>query len=770
MRQIKKIAMIGAGSWGTAVAKNIAESKPHLTVIMWAYEKSVAASINSKHENSEFLPEILLPANIIATNVLKEAVEGSDVIILSTPSKAAFDVSQKMARYITGDMYVGFLTKGFCKIQGEVLTISQTMEKAIPHMAGKITAISGPSHAEEVSRRFHTCLNVGSLSAESRSVMAELLNSEYVQARETEDIRAVEVGGTLKNPAAIAAGMISALPRCGDNLAGALISEALKEMVLLGKIFGISEEAIMDISGLGDLVATALSVHSRNRRFGSDIAGQIIKKGGTLNIWDRVVLRIRPASVIERIGGKVNYLAEGAYAIEPLIELAENAHVPIPVYRALYEVLLNKKDPSLLIETIKNPARFDELFFNTKIQISQRKRGLERIKGTVFREMIISRVMDKFVSKQKNRFLPYNPDDIIQEIREYAASGSRTDSNEKQIISSLTKEKYSESLRPLVELYIDGISDNYAPAFKWITIIFLFFIRMVNTLRGKHGRLITSGREAEIKKIGKHVNILYVNSCTGVFDSFMIMLAIAMKGLPFPRFFVSSEIYSGRDRFLIKRCGGFIVDKERLDNTVYRETLVQYMSTMAGHGVPMLYSASYSRGVEIGEGRDAFIAAVSECMYKHTAEVALVPVEVSYLGKPAGLRDGAIRYRELVSDVTQVHFSMPLLLSEYTKRPYIIMGIPSIVMGTWDKDRKIFPHYIICRILADSNYTIRSDTLLKLVKDRMLKAGRQFDYSPAKIVKKGLRYLEKNSIVSTSNGLVNADDRSLVEYYAKLLP
>ena len=140
-------------------------------------------------------------------------------------------------------MAVGFLTKGFCKIQNEVLTISQAIERAIPALAGKVVAISGPSHAEEVSRRYHTCLNVGGQCAETRTVMAHLLDSEYVQCRETDDIRAVEVGGTLKNPAAIAAGMISALPRCGDNLAGALISEALREMVRLGELFGVNAGA-----------------------------------------------------------------------------------------------------------------------------------------------------------------------------------------------------------------------------------------------------------------------------------------------------------------------------------------------------------------------------------------------------------------------------------------------------------------------------------------------------------------------------------------------
>jgi glycerol-3-phosphate dehydrogenase (NAD(P)+) len=766
MRQIKKIAMIGAGSWGTAVAKNIAESKPHLTVVMWAYEKSVAASINSVHENTEFLPGVKLPANIIATNVLKDAVDGSDVVILSTPSKAALDISQKMARYIAADMHVAFLTKGFCKIQGEVLTISQTMERAIPQMAGKIVAISGPSHAEEVSQRYHTCLNVGSRSAESRGVIAELLNSEYVQARETEDIRAVEVGGTLKNPAAIAAGMISALPRCGDNLAGALISEALKEMVRLGKLFGISEEGIIDISGLGDLVATALSVHSRNRRFGSDIAGQIKKKGRTLNLWDRIVLRVRPSSVIERMSGKMNYLAEGAYAIEPLIELAESAHVSIPVYRSLYEVLLNKKDPSLLIETIKNPAKFDELFFNTKIQISDRKRGLEELKGAVFRDMIITSTMDKFVSKQGTQLLPYLPDDVISSIREHASVV--TNDREKQIINNLTKDSYAESLRSLIELHVDGITDNYSPVFKWIIMVFLFLIRALNTVLGKKGRLMASGHMAEIKKLSKSVNVLYVNSSAGIFDPFMIMLSIVKKGLPFPRFFVSSEVAGLRDRFILKRCGGFVVDRSRLDDDLYRETLVQYLSTMAGHGVPMLYTAPYKQGQQVA-ARDEFLSAITECLYKHTAEVALVPVEVSYLGKPAELENGTIRYRDLLTDVTHVNFSRPLLLSEYTKRPHMIMGIPSTVMGTWEKDRKLFPHYIICKILADSNYTIKTDALLKQIKSYTSKAGRQFDYTPSKLIKKGLNYIEKNSIASVTNSTVTADDRAAVDYFARML-
>jgi len=759
--------MIGAGSWGTAVAKNIAESKSHLTVVMWAYEKNVAASINAQHENSEYLPGIQLPATIAATNTLKDAVEGSDVVILSTPSKAAYDISQKMAPYITADMYVGFLTKGFCKIQGQVLTISQTMERAIPQMAGKIVAISGPSHAEEVSHRFHTCLNVGSASEEARSVMAELLSSEYVEARETENIRAVEVGGTLKNPAAIAAGMISALPRCGDNLAGALISEALKEMVILGRIFGITEEALIDISGLGDLVATALSGHSRNRRFGSDIATQIIRKGRTLTLWDRIVLRIRPSSVIERMGGKMNYLAEGAYAIEPLIELAEASHVPIPVYRSLYEVLLNKKDPSLLIETIKNPAKFEEIFYNTKIQIKGRTKGLEQLKGAVFKEMIIAQVMERFVAKQGARLLPHRADEVIDDLRVFASSGSAGE-EERRIIAGMTQTTYGDSMRRLIEIYTDAIADNYTPVFKWIMAMVIFLLRFVAALTGRRGRLIVSGHAGEIKKTSRSVNVIYVNRYKGMTDSLLILLSIMMKNLPFPRFYVDTEAAGLRNRFILKRCGGFVIDRLKLANPAYRETIVQYLATVAGHGVPMLYSVSYDREAENERDHDEFLMALAECLYKHTAEVALVPVEVSYLGKGVG-KTGSIRFRDLISEVTRINFSKPFMLSEYTRRPHMIKGLPDTVRNIWASDLKIFPHYIICKILAGNGHSVRNDALVNLARQFMSKSPLQFDYNPSTMVKKGIRYLEKNNLISVANGQAVSIDREAVEKFAAIL-
>lgn len=767
MRQIKRVSIIGAGSWGTAVAKSIAESKPHLAVVMWAYERPVAASINSSHENAEFLPGTQLPASITATNDLEEAVKGTDVVILATPSKAAYDVCRKMAKHVTGEMYVGFLTKGFCKIDGQVLTISQAMERAMPRTAGRIVAISGPSHAEEVCRRFHTCLNAGSESEEARTVIAGLLTSEWVQCRTTADIRAVEVGGTLKNPAAIAAGMISALPRCGDNLAGALISEALKEMVRLGRVFGISEDGMIDISGLGDLVATALSQHSRNRRFGRDIAGQIMTKGNALNLWDRIVLRVRPYSVIERMGGKFHYLAEGAYAIEPLIELAEKEKISIPVYRALYEVLLNKKDPSLLIETIKNPERFNELFFSTKIQIAGRKRGLETIKGKAFREHIIAMTMERFVAKKNDGLLPYGTGDVIHaltdSLREQGITGA-----EAAIIRGMNSDNYGDSISRLAGMYIDDIADSYSTWFKWLCLIGFAFSRIGSLFMKRTNGLVVSGPLDEIRRVGRQVTILYAAPVQDRRDAMFAAMSIARSRLPFPRFQVDAGL-GARERLLLKRCGGFTIDRNKLDNMVYRETLVQYLSTMAGHGVPVLSMLPIGTEATAQGERNVLVSAITECMYRHAAELALVPFGVSYLGRP-GDGGAAPSFRDLLSATAWVNFSKPIRLSEYTKQPHMMVGLPGIVAGIWEKERKILPHYLLCKALAEHGFSLKQADAIVFVKKYMRRAGRRFDHNPARTVRKGLAYLEESGVATADGVTIEAADREMVSYYAGLVP
>lgn len=633
---VKKVSIVGAGAWGTSIAMLIADAHPEVKISMWAYEKHVAASINKNSENSEFLPGKKLQETISATNSLREAVYGAEIIILATPSKVVPDICLKLKKKITGDIVLGFLTKGFCKIGTETVTISSAIEHYLPDFKDKTVAVYGPSHAEEVSNRFHTCMSIASRSKDARDLMIRLLTSYYMECRGTDDIIGVELGGTLKNPAAIAAGIISVLPGCGDNLSGALIAESLKEMLSLAEVFNARPETIIDISGLGDLVATSLSPHSRNRRFGIDIAKQIIKEGGTLSIYDKFLLRIRPRKVFERMSRNLQYLAEGAYAIEPLIEFSEKHNISIPVYHSLYEVLLNKKDPSLLIETIKKPDKFNEARRSTGIIIKERKRGLEKVNSSVFRDIIIDRTVNAIQKQQEAG----GKTGIIESLNKNPYPVSEKES---QLIEKFrSNENNSEALKGLALLYADEIIDHYKPA---VSYIYRNYISVYDRLKGIFG-----GKKLTVNYIERgsgtkeFENIIYLPYNCNEDESILFTSMIKKLGYTFPRFHVENDGSMGIfKKKILRSAGAYILQKYKLENDIYRQTFFSYIITMLEHGIPVMYRAYPVRNREYAV---QFFENVLKMMYEHTVEVKILPIKLD-------------SYNTLISD--------PIALSEYTK-------------------------------------------------------------------------------------------------------
>jgi len=768
--QFKKISIIGAGSWGTSIALTIAETYPDITVCMWAYEKNVVSSINNRHENLQFLPNVVLPTNIRATGSIREAVSDSDVILISTPSKVIPDITQRIHKHLNPKSHVGFLTKGFCKYQDEVLTISQTIGKIIPELKDRVVAVYGPSHAEEVSLHYHTCLNVAGKNVTSRKIFIHFLSSHSIQCRETDDIIGVEMGGTLKNPAAIAAGMISVLPNCGDNLSGALISEALKEMLKIGRLFNVRDETIIDISGLGDLVATALSDHSRNRRFGKDIGLQIIEKGNALRFFDRVLLRFKPQFVLEKMSENLHYLAEGAYAIEPLIELAEANGISIPVYRSLYEVLLNKKDPSLLIETIKNPDKFEEIYRRTKIQISDKKKGLENVGGRAFRSIIEGRVLSSFIAADgSSSDTPIPLESVIENFNELrnqtSLYGSSVEENKR--LNAITDKNYEKPLTRLINHYVDDVADLYSVFFNRTAMILLSFLRVINRLSGNGGILDVYGDVDQIRNLSDMGNPLYVCSYTSVSDLFLLIFSIKKARLPFPRFMVSGDkVKTSLEKMAIKLMGGFIIDTSKINNVVYREVVKQYLSTLTENGVPFLY---FPESVQNGMGADSFYSMISDIIFRHTVEIILIPMELSYAHSMDESILSLLALRTHMSRSAMINFSEPAFLSEFTRETESLTTLGEKVQKIWKRDKKIFPHVMIAKILQDNTYEIE----LKQLESASYKYFRILQVSPPSKMKKfinaGVSFLKKEKTVMKENGMLKVLKRMEIDNYAALL-
>jgi len=779
----RSVAILGAGSWGTSVAKVIAENNAGINLVMWAYEKSVVKTINELHKNTLYLPDVDLPVNITATGNLKEAVSGSQIIILATPSKVAYETCLKIRKSIPEGAHFGFLSKGFCRVDNRIYTLSEAIAHAIPGVKGRIAAIYGPSHAEEVCRGYHTCLMVAAESEVTRNAISEIITCGYVECRQTDDIRGVELGGTLKNPAAIAAGILSVLPKCGDNLAGALMAEALKEMLLMANALHARNETVIDIAGLGDLIATSLSDHSRNRKFGKDIARQILRTGSSVSMYDRIVMRFRPEFVLEKMSKRLNYLAEGAYAIEPLIELARDRGITIPVYQSLYEILLNNKEPRLLIETVKNPERFEEIYSETKIHVTRKKRGMERARGTFFSSITAKAVEEKIISDESLK------QELIRWARELRASspggnvpeGLAGEYTEKELslLRGLETGDFGRNISALSSLYVKSVTDRFSfPVSRFYFGVLRLRNYMGNALKREYGKGIfrsnisISGDIAAIRKAIRTSNVVYLPVARDEYDFLFVSLALRRMRLLAPRFMVNADIARGWfRRMMLRLAGGFIVNMRKLDDPLYREVVKSFISMMIQYGVPVMFSPELvpSQDGTIQAVEEDFFSVVIDTLYQSTEEIAIMPITLSYYEKPfhegAGDAAGLFSFGKVFDNSLKLHFSEPLLVSEYSHSAHFQKRVLDVLRQRWLRDMYSYPHHIFCRILSENSYEIRVGDAKKLVKQFLHANKLEGSVRHKDIMRKGMEFVLRRDIGTVDDKVLRIHDKDLCDYY-----
>jgi len=783
---IKNVAVIGAGAFGTSIARTICEKRPDINLKLWAYEKELPETINTYHINNLYLSDVVLPNNIVAVHNLTEAVRDAQVVIFATPSKVLYDISQRIKKVIQRNTYIGYLTKGFCRVHNKILPMSKALANVFPSHKNLIVAVYGPSHAEEVSKDFHTCLNVASVSGKSRKVFVDLLSCEYISCLETDDIVGVDLGTTLKNPAAIAAGILSVMPKCGDNLTGALISEALNEMIRFAKVFNAREETIIGIAGLGDLVATALSEHSRNRRFGRDIANQILSSGISFNLLDRLIMIIKPDYGFEKMSEKFNYLAEGIYVIEPILELAEKYKISMPVYKSLYEVLLNKKDPKLLIETVKNPGKFDQMVGETKIYVTEKKRGLEKKRGGIFKKPILKRSVSNILNNPafeselvnfRNAFLK-----SYEENKNLKKNDPDFSQKEYDLFRKINFNNIDKELSHICKLYIEDISDNfnylaYKIIIKIIKIINFFYILLIKSHSEKvlENNIKLSGNYNKLKKINNTSNVVYVSTYRSYLDFAYINMAVDRYGLYIPRFFIERKVLKSKiKKYFLNLMGAYCIDSEKLVNPIYREVAQNYLATLIEHGIQILFfpEVHLSKNGAIGEINKEFLSTIMNALYKNTEEIALIPIEVSYYKKPEGVyyngSNNEVSIKRILDNRIKINFSDPIFVSEFSNSENMVSMLSENIDKKWRSDSHIFPHYILCKIIKDNNYQLNLDKAYELVLESLRKYNIK-KYKTKNVLKKGVVFILKNNMGTINDKELLIFNKEEIDYYSNLI-
>ncbi len=329
-----KVSVIGAGSWGMAIAK-VLETNGH-DVIVWSHREEEARKLQEKRENESKLPGVRLSERTLFTSELKTAVTERDLLVLAVPSTAVRGTARLMASYVKKGQIIVNLAKGI--EESTLMILTDIIEEEIPGANGAV--LSGPSHAEEVGKGVPTTVVAGARDRETAEYIQNIFMNEVFRVYTSPDMLGIELGGAFKNVIALAAGVADGLG-CGDNTKAALITRGITEMSRLGVAMGGHIETFNGLTGIGDLIVTCASVHSRNRK-----AGYLIGQGRNM----------------QEAMDEVKMVVEGVYSAKAARILSQKYGVNMPIVEKVNQVLFENKpareamaDLMLRDKKIENP-------------------------------------------------------------------------------------------------------------------------------------------------------------------------------------------------------------------------------------------------------------------------------------------------------------------------------------------------------------------------------------------------------------------------------
>jgi len=331
---LKTVTFLGCGSWGGALGKLLSEKG--LGVTMWHRNLDVVNHLKDA-KTHYLIPELIFPSDVEFTNDISSAIQSSEIIVLALPSQSIRDVITKNKSSFNKNHIIVNVSKG---IEVDTLmTVSEVINDALDGRHKSVVTLSGPSHAEEVINGHPTTLVAASNDIQSAEIIQNLFATEMLRTYLNRDIRGVELGGSMKNVIAIAAGICDGIGY-GDNSKAALMTRGMMEITRLGEAMGAKVETFRGLSGYGDLIVTCLSKHSRNRQL-----GQLIGEGKAL----------------EDITLDMSMIAEGIFTAKSVHQLQLKHNVEMPIHEAIYQVLFQKKDPKNSVSELMTRRLSEEL-------------------------------------------------------------------------------------------------------------------------------------------------------------------------------------------------------------------------------------------------------------------------------------------------------------------------------------------------------------------------------------------------------------------------
>lgn len=332
---MKKIGIIGAGSWGTALAVNLTRNGHQVTI--WSIMEDEIKMLQEHHEHLDKLPNVKLDESMQFTCDLQETICQKDMLVLAVPSIFTRSTAKAMAEFVTDGQMIVCVAKGI--EESTLMTISEVVEDEIPN--ADVCVLCGPSHAEEVGIGLPTLVVAGAKSRKSAEKIQDTFMNETFRVYTTPDILGMELGGSLKNVIALAAGMADGLG-FGDNTKAALITRGVAEVARLAVAMGAKQETLNGLTGIGDLIVTCQSKHSRNRK-----AGMLMGQGMTM----------------EEATKEVKMVVEGVYSAKAALALAKKYYITMPIIEEVNKVLFEDKSAKeALVDLMIRDKRTENMY------------------------------------------------------------------------------------------------------------------------------------------------------------------------------------------------------------------------------------------------------------------------------------------------------------------------------------------------------------------------------------------------------------------------
>ena len=793
----QNFAVLGGGPMGLILSSKLAPRCERIS--LWHPDKAVAEDLNRTHTTFLLDKPWSLPLNVTITSDLDPFARGDWTIFVAVSSRLFEETMDLVMERLSpgGEHTIACFTKGLCSSQvrkkSNLVTLGDYVENLIQtknRVNTRLAHINGPSLLMELAIDNYTFLNIGCTDPLRADFLKALFSSQHVAVRTTDDRPGMELGGILKNPIAIACGIVQGLPNAADNLQGELLARGFRELFELGTKLGARPETLFGRSGLADMIGTGISSHSRNRTYGVRFVEDILTGENTPSLKDKIQMRINPAAIIEKQVRQNPHLVEGVHALSSILELAREHNTDLPLYRAIFDVLSRKSHPHTLAAICGIPQSEGKVLRN---QANEKQAGMEFVKGRNFKVALQHRIfhqirvqpgMTNRIQRQSKQILP----SLEKRLTKSRRTGNKRDlkfmPREIELwrqFGESNHDLHNHFLQELIDFYIDEIADEFKIGMRETLIRVLAPARfMAGGLKPGSGVPYVGGQLKEVKSMASRYNVLYAPTHRSHLDSLEIGFGLKMSGLPVPRYAAGINLMANPTwGWVLKSLGAYTVDREKTRNILYLECLTNYSVFLLESGIPSLV---YPEGTRSRTGgfqplKTGLLSTAVDAYRSTGREVIIVPISLSYENIPEDLefvnKGSRLNFNDFINKRSRVYMDLgkPIRVSKHFKGSDPLMSIGHKIAREWRLRMRILPNQLLAKILIDQGGEVSMNSLEGLVQDHLnFHPGNYLTSNVTKIIKRGVKTLNKRGFADVEGGVLRARETELLTYYATMIP